>query len=56
VSNRPTTSENYAPLCGIQRSPTARATQATRVVGLTVAEFRRRFRGEKLSHLTGQIA
>jgi putative ABC transport system ATP-binding protein len=45
-----------APLFGIQRSATARATQPTRVVGLTVAEFRRRFRGEKLSHLLQQIA
>ena len=45
-----------APLFGIQRSATARATVPTRVVGLSVAEFRRRFRGEKLSHLMGQIS
>jgi putative ABC transport system ATP-binding protein len=45
-----------APLFGIQRSATARATMPTRVVGLSVAEFRRRFRGEKLSHLMGQIS
>lgn len=45
-----------APLFGIRRSATARATQPTRVVGLTVGEFRRRFRGEKLSDLLQKIA
>jgi putative ABC transport system ATP-binding protein len=44
-----------APMFGIRRSATARATQPTRVVGLTVGEFRRRFRGEKLSELLQRV-
>ena len=45
-----------APMFGIRRSATARATEPTRVVGLTVGEFRRRFRGEKLSDLLQKLA
>jgi putative ABC transport system ATP-binding protein len=45
-----------APLFGIRRSATARASRPTRVVGLTVGEFRRRFRGEKLSELLGKLS
>ncbi len=44
-----------APMFGIRRSATARAVAPTRVVGLTVGEFRRRFRGEKLSDLMQQL-
>ena len=45
-----------APMFGIRRSATARATRQTRVVGLTVGEFRRRFRGEKLSEVLQKLA
>ena len=45
-----------APMFGIRRSATARATKPTRVVGLTVGEFRRRFRGEKLSDVLQKLA
>jgi CRP-like cAMP-binding protein len=44
------------PLDAIRRSATARATQPTRVVGLTAGEFLRRFRGEKLSELLQKVA
>jgi putative ABC transport system ATP-binding protein len=40
-----------APMFGIRRSATARAALPTRVAGLTVSEFRRRFGGAKLSDL-----
>jgi putative ABC transport system ATP-binding protein len=43
-----------APLFGIRRSATARASTRTRVVGLTVVEFRRRFGGGKLAELLRQ--
>ncbi len=43
-----------APLFGIRRSATARASTQARVVGLTVVEFRRRFGGEKLAELLRQ--
>jgi putative ABC transport system ATP-binding protein len=43
-----------APLFGIRRSATARASTRARVVGLTVVEFRRRFGGEKLAELLRQ--
>ena len=45
-----------APMFGIRRSATARAAERTRVVGLTVGEFRRRFRGEKLSDLMQKLS
>jgi putative ABC transport system ATP-binding protein len=37
-----------APLFGIRRSATARAKEPTRLTGMTVTEFRRRTRGQRL--------
>ena len=41
-------SGELAPLFGIRRSATARATKPARLTGMTVTEFRRRTRGQRL--------